>query len=114
MPRLSRRRAPWVLALAALTLSAASLDACQLREPSLAQRCADMMQRAFPDGGIKVTQTGVSADPAATSIAAALASVEGVREKLPAESKLPRDVTVECRFSNGVLTDFRWTRGPLQ
>jgi hypothetical protein len=114
MPRSSRRRTPPVLAIAALALFALPQGACGLREASLAGRCAEVMKSAFPDAGIKVTQSSVTADPAATSIAAAVASVEGVRETLPAESKLPRDVAVECRFSNNVLTDFRWTRGPLQ
>jgi hypothetical protein len=97
-----------------ILLLALPLGACGLREESLAGRCADTMQSAFPGADIKVTQSSVSPDPASSSIAAAVASVEGVREKLPADSKLPREVAVECRFSNDVMTDFRWTRGPLQ
>ena len=43
-----------------------------------------------------------------------VARVEGVRKDVPAGGFVLRDVAVECRFDNGVLTGFRWTQGPLR
>ncbi len=87
---------------------------CGLREASLGDRCGDAMKEAFPGGGIKVTKVEVTQDTAAPSLTAMIARVEGVRSEVPAGGTLARDVAVECRFEEGVLTGFRWTAGPLQ
>jgi hypothetical protein len=83
-----------------------------LHQESLLDRCSDFMQTAFPGGHIKVTKTAVVPDNT-QSIAVVIASVEGERQDLPKETPLRRDVAVECRFENGILTSFRWTKGPL-
>jgi hypothetical protein len=74
----------------------------------LAERCADIMQRADPAAAIEITKTGASA----TSLTMVVAQVEGVRTDLPADSPVPRNLAAECRFDENILTDFRWTAGP--
>jgi hypothetical protein len=40
-------------------------------------------------------------------------NVEGVRPDIPATGGfLARDVAARCRFENGILTQFRWIKGP--
>ena len=74
----------------------------------LAERCADIMRRADPAATIEITKSAASA----TSLTTVTAQVEGVRTDLPADSPAPRNLAVECRFDENVLTDFRWTAGP--
>ena len=76
---------------------------------SLADRCADFMHRAFPDSPIEVSDSHV-----ATAMNGATVTVDATRTTVPAGSAYARDVAVECRFENGVLTGFRWTKGPLR
>ena len=103
-----------VRALPALALALAS-GGCGVRltDEPLLDRCADLMQLAFPGGGIKVTKQEALAPPTA-SVASFAAAVEGVREKLPEGSPLRRDVAVQCTFDDRILTGFRWTKGPLR
>lgn len=76
---------------------------------SLGDRCVDFMRRAFPDTRIDVTSRQVNVDGnAATTL------VRGERSGVPAGGPYARDVGVECRFDNGVLTGFRWTSGPIR
>ena len=99
-----------VLCLAALALAGCGLS---LREASPLDRCAELMQQAFPGGDIKPTKKEV-AEEATPSIATVLARVEGERRNVAAGGVPLRDVGVECRFENGILTGFRWTKGPLR
>ena len=85
----------------------------RLREASLLDRCVDVMDQAFPGGDIKPTKKEI-ANEATPSIAAVVAVIEGERRNVAAESVPLRDVAVECRFENGILTGFRWTKGPLR
>jgi hypothetical protein len=85
----------------------------RLADEGLLERCADVMQLAFPGGDITVTKQEALAPPTA-SIASFAAAVEGVRLKLPEGSPLRRDVAAECTFDNRILTGFRWTKGPLR
>ena len=102
-----------LLALAACNPFAAWDPLSKVREESLAERCGDVMQQAFPGGEITVTKTAVV--PVETqSIATIVTAAEGVRKELPATSPLLREVAVECRFNDGILTSFRWTKGPLR
>ena len=101
-------------ATAALMLGLLPIAGCGWREASLGDRCADAMKTAFPGGGIKVTKSQVAQDSAGASLTAMVARVEGVRSDVPVEGTLARDVAVECRFEENVLTGFRWTAGPLQ
>lgn len=76
---------------------------------SLTDRCADFMHRAFPDSPIEVSGSHVDA-----AMNLATVTVAATRSTVPADSGYARDVAVECRFENGVLTGFRWTKGPLR
>lgn len=109
MPAAFRR---FTSALVALALAALAGCGLRIREESLTDRCADVMRQAFRGGGIKVTKEEALAPPTA-SVASFATAVEGVREKLPEGSPLRRDVAVECEFNDGILTSFRWTKGPL-
>ncbi len=74
----------------------------------MADRCADLMQRAYPGAAFDI----VKSEATATSITTILARVEAVRRDLPPDTPLRRDVAVECRFDNNILTGFRWAKGP--
>jgi hypothetical protein len=99
--------------VALLGLAAVVLAGCGLREASLSDRCSELMQDAFPGGEIKVTKAEVTADPAGASVSSMVAVVSGVRKNVPEGNVLARDVAVECRFEDDILTGFRWTAGPL-
>jgi len=79
------------------------------RDVGLAERCADIMQRAFPSATIDIGKGEASA----TGLTTIVARVEGVRSDIPPEGFLARDLAVECQFDNNVLMGFRWTTGPL-
>jgi hypothetical protein len=79
------------------------------RDVGLAERCADIMQRAFPNADIEIGKSEASA----TGLTTIVARVEGVRTDIPSEGPLTRDLAVECQFDNNILTGFRWTAGPL-
>jgi hypothetical protein len=74
----------------------------------MAERCADFMTRAFPGASIDVTKS----EAAAESLTTVVATVEGVRSDLPRAVRVPHRIAAECRFDNGILTRFRWTKGP--
>jgi len=76
----------------------------------MAQRCADIMQRADPSADIDITKS----EAAATSITTIVAHVEGARSDMPPHGPLPRRLAVECRFDDGILTGFHWTAGPTR
>ena len=76
---------------------------------SLTDRCADFMHRAFPDSPIEVSDSHVDA-----AMNLATVTIAATRTTVPADSAYTRDIAVECRFENGVLTGFRWTKGPLR
>lgn len=75
-------------------------------------RCTGFMQQAFPDSDIEVTRAVSERDPNSTTLTGAIATVEGFRKTIAAGAP-GRDIAVECRFANGILTGFRWTKGPL-
>ncbi len=76
----------------------------------LAERCADIMRRAFPSPSIEITKMGA----AATSLTTIIAQAEGVRTDIPPDGAAPSDLAAECRFDENVLTGFRWTAGPTR
>jgi len=78
------------------------------RDVGVAERCADIMRRAYPSAAIDITKTEASA----TSLTMIVAKAEGVRTDVPAGAPLPHDLAVECQFDENVLTGFRWTAGP--
>ncbi len=79
------------------------------RDIGLAGRCADIMQRAFPGANIEIGKSEASA----TGLTTIVAHVEGVRSDMPPEGPLARNLAVECRFDENILTGFRWAAGPL-
>jgi len=83
---------------------------CGLVPPGgMADRCAEIMKAAYPGVDIDITKR----QAAATTITTILAHVEGVRSDLPPNGPLPRNLAVECRFDDSILTGFHWTAGPL-
>jgi len=76
---------------------------------SLVDRCGDFLHRAFPDSPIKIGDSHVETAMDHTTV-----NVEATRTGVPAGGAYARDVAVECRFENGVLTGFRWTKGPIR
>jgi hypothetical protein len=78
------------------------------RDVGLAERCADIMRRAYPGAAIDITKT----EATATSLTAIVAKAEGVRTDVPPGAPAPPDLAVECRFDENILTGFRWTAGP--
>ena len=78
------------------------------RDLGLAERCADIMRRAYPSAAIDITKS----EATATSLTTIIAKAEGVRADVPPGAPVPHDLAVECRFDQNVLTGFRWTAGP--
>lgn len=68
------------------------------------------MRLAFPIATIEITKSQASA----TSLTTIIAVVEGSRSDMPPEGPLARDLAVECRFDDNILTAFRWTAGPTR
>ena len=93
--------------LAALCSLAAG---CIPHAVGFADRCADVMRRAYPSATIEITKS----EAAATTLTTIVARVEGLRTDMPPDAPLPRDLAVECRFDENVLTSFRWTAGPTR
>ncbi len=79
-------------------------------ETGLAERCADVMRRAYPSATIEITKS----EATATTLTTIIARVEGSRTDMSPDGPLPRDLAVECRFDENVLTGFRWTAGPTR
>ena len=95
----------------ALTIFCCLCTGCgTTRNVGLAERCADIMQRAFPSASIEITKR----DASATSLTTIIAAVEGTRTDVAPDGPLASDLAVECRFDANVLTGFRWTRGPTK
>lgn len=80
------------------------------RDIGLAERCADIMRRAYSSAAIEITKTEASP----TSLTTIMTRAEGVRTDMPEGGPLPRDLAVECRFDENILTGFRWTAGPMR
>lgn len=81
-----------------------------IRDASLADHCADFMQRAYPGGGITITQK--QSHDVDNSIL--VAEVQGIKKDAPPGSFLARDLAAVCRFQNNILVDFHWTAGPFR
>jgi hypothetical protein len=79
-----------------------------VRDVGLAERCADIMQRAFPSASIEIGKS----DASATGLTTIVAHVEGTRTDMPVGGPLTRNLAVECSFDDNILTGFRWSAGP--
>ena len=76
---------------------------------SLIDRCADMMRRALPASGLEISDQKVNVDMNSSTV-----EISGVRSGVPEGGLYARDVAAQCEFQSGILTGFRWTRGPLR
>jgi hypothetical protein len=76
---------------------------------SLAERCVDVMRRAFPHAGFDITDRRVKVEGNAATV-----GIAATRSAVPAKGPYAREVGVECHFENGILTGFRWTAGPIR
>lgn len=110
MRRIGKRleKAPRLLVLGAALALLAGCGFGKMRDVGLGDRCAEMMQRAFPGAKIEATKKEATA-----SMATATARVEAVRTDVPEDGVVTRDLAAECKFENNILTSFRWTAGPL-
>jgi hypothetical protein len=77
------------------------------RSVSLADRCADTMKAAFPSAEIDIGKRTSETTDSGTMIA----RVEGIRIDLPADGPVARDLAVECRFDDSILSGFHWIKG---
>lgn len=85
-----------------------------VRNTGLGDRCADYLRFSYPGAQIQVTVQHVDvANTRNGGIGLMVVDVEGVRPDIAASGGfLARDVAARCRFQNGILTEFRWTKGP--
>jgi hypothetical protein len=75
----------------------------------MADRCAHFMVEAYPTADIDITQ----AEAIVTNRTTIEARVEGaVRTYQGPRGPPSHRLEVECRFESGVLSTFRWTKGP--
>lgn len=107
--------------LAALALPLLALAACERMSSlgfdtqsafgsvSLADRCTDLMHRAYPNAELDVTNSHVSVEGNAATVL-----VAATRNGVSAKSGYAREIGVECRFESNILTGFRWTAGPIR
>lgn len=105
--------------LAAILLTAAGCSEerpRELRNTGLSDRCADFMRLSFPKGEIEIDETKAQAATTESGdLGLMVIEVQGVRPNIPATGGfLERNVAARCRFQNGVLVEFRWTKGPLR
>lgn len=76
---------------------------------SLADRCIDVMHRAYPNAELDVADRRVRVEGNA-----AIATITAARNGVPAKGPYARDIGVECRFESNILTSFRWIAGPVR
>jgi hypothetical protein len=76
---------------------------------SYIDRCTEFAQQAYPDANIKITDQhlaiGDSMNQAIVDIAATAT--------VGADAKTVREVAAQCRFDNGIIADFHWTKSPV-
>jgi hypothetical protein len=98
---------PPTVALAAAALLV--LAGCAARNAGFGERCASVAESAFPQARLRTAGTVVS-----VADRHAVIDLRVVRTDVSAYAAEPRDLAVQCRFLDGVLTDFHWTAGPLR
>jgi hypothetical protein len=101
----------------ALALAACGIERPDIiRNTGLGDRCADYLRLSYPGAKIQVTlqHTGVATTESG-KLGLLVVDVEGVRPDIPATGGfLANGVAARCRFENGILTQFRWTKGPYR
>ncbi|HWK44239.1 MAG TPA: hypothetical protein VNT30_05950 [Stellaceae bacterium] len=96
------------LAFVCSLLAACGTSTRGLVDVGLPDRCADVMESAFPGSDIEVTD-----QHALAVMTTAKVELRGVRKDVAPGTPTRRDIAVECQFDHEVLTSFRWTAGPL-
>jgi hypothetical protein len=85
-----------------------------VRNTGYGDRCADFLRLSYP--GLKIQMKIQHVDVATTesgNLGLMIVDIEGVRPDIPATGGfLANQVAARCRFENGALTQFRWTKGP--
>jgi hypothetical protein len=110
---------------ATLVVAALTLVACEalqnarpdiIRNTGLGDRCADYMRLSYPGARIDVRIQHVDvANTRSGGLGLMIVDVEGLRPDIPASGGfLANEVAARCRFENGILTQFRWTKGPFR
>jgi len=75
----------------------------------LADRCVDIVRRAFPNGGLDIANRRVKVEGGVSIVA-----IAAVRRDVAVKGPYARDIAAECRFENNILMGFRWTSGPIR
>jgi hypothetical protein len=119
------KRQDRTLAWALLAIAALTLVACNvlqnarpgiIRNTGLGDSCADYMRLSYPGARIdvKIQHVAVANTPSG-GLGLMIVDVQGVRPDIPASGGfLANEVAARCRFQNGILTQFRWTKGPFR
>jgi hypothetical protein len=87
-----------------------------IRNTGLSDRCADFLRLSYPGTEIQMVVNHVDvATTESGNLGLMIVDVQGVRPDIPATGGfLANQVAARCRFQNGVLTEFRWTKGPAR
>ncbi len=106
-----------ILPILVMALAACGIERPpEIRNTGLGDRCADYLRMSYP--GIQIVVKLQHTDVATTTNGALglmIVDVQGVRPDIPATGGfLANEVAARCRFENGVLTQFRWTKGPFR
>ena len=83
------------------------ISGCGIREPSIVDRCADILRAAWPGRALEVTSKKAAPDFTNNLATVAVA----VQAKATGTSGSPRELGIECTFENSVVTGIRWTAG---
>ena len=75
----------------------------------LADRCVDIVRRAFPNGGLDIANRRVKVEGGVSIVA-----IAAVRRDVAVKGPYARDIAAECRFENNILMGFRWMSGPIR
>jgi len=108
-PLPSRPAAALIAAALLLALAGCARD-ISFRDVGFGERCASLAERAFPQARLR---TAGNADVAIAG-RGAVVDLRLARTDVSENATEPRDLAVQCRFLDGVLTDFHWTAGPLR
>ena len=116
-----------MLTIAGLAVLSLGLAACErvnerldevrpieIRNTGYSDRCADYLRLSYPGAKIDVKIQHVDvANTENGGLGLMVVDVEATRPDIPESGGfLARDVAARCRFQNGILTEFRWTKGP--
>ncbi len=87
-----------------------------IRNTGLGDSCADYMRLSYPGAKIDIKIQHVDvANTRSGGLGLMIVDVQGVRPDIPASGGfLANEVAARCRFESGILTQFRWTKGPFR